>query len=55
MRDFVKILLKNGIGILGDKMNEHISPMLLYQPKAYKRGKILKQQQNNGKKIKKDI
>lgn len=48
MRNFVKTLIKNGIGKSGDKMNEHVSPVVLYQPKACKRGEILKQIEGNG-------
>lgn len=41
MKDVVKKLLKDGIGAVGDRMNEHVCPLVLYQPKACKRGEIL--------------
>lgn len=47
MRNFVKTLLKNGIGKAGDIMNEHISPVVLYQPRACKRGEVLKQEERD--------
>lgn len=57
MRDIVKTLLKNGIGVAGDIMNEHISPVVLYQPKACNPGEILKEEKRDTteNKNKKDI
>ncbi len=50
MKKFIEILLKNGIGAVGDKMNEHVCPLVLYQPKACKRGEILNQNQSSQRK-----
>ncbi|MFG6377926.1 MAG: hypothetical protein K1W19_06365 [Lachnospiraceae bacterium] len=46
MKKFVEILLKDGIGAIGDKMNDHVCPLVLYQPKACKRGEILNENQS---------
>ena len=50
MKKFIEILLKNGIEAVGDKMNEHVCPLVLYQPKACKRGEILNQNQSSQRK-----
>jgi hypothetical protein len=46
MRKFVEILLKDGIGAIGDKMNDHVCPLVLYQPKVCKRGEMLNENQS---------
>ncbi len=30
--------IRNGLGAVGDRMNEEICPIILYQPKACRRG-----------------
>lgn len=46
IKKFIEILLKDGIGAIGDKMNDHVCPLVLYQPKACKRGEMLNENQS---------
>lgn len=38
MNKLMKSVLKNGLGAVGDKMNERLCPLFLYQPQACARG-----------------
>lgn len=53
MSSLVRKLIKEGLGVIGDKIGGQLCPIILYQPKVRKRGKDMRYKGEGGEGISK--